>query len=69
LVAAKGRAELKGFTFMDFNFHIPDKDEETIMQRAVILSRNGTLRVERESLQGATANGDMNARLQSLDPH
>jgi formate hydrogenlyase transcriptional activator len=45
------------------------RELENIVERAVILSRNGTLRVDRESLQGAAPAGDpagdMDARLQS----
>ena len=41
------------------------RELENIVERAVILSRNGTLRVERESLQGSAPAGDMDARLQS----
>jgi formate hydrogenlyase transcriptional activator len=41
------------------------RELENIVERAVILSRNGTLRIEREALPGAVLTGDMDARLQS----
>ncbi len=41
------------------------RELENIVERAVILSRNGTLRIEREALPGVVLTGDMDARLQS----
>jgi transcriptional regulator with GAF, ATPase, and Fis domain len=41
------------------------RELENIVERAVILSRNGTLRIEREALPGAVPTGDMDGRLQS----
>jgi formate hydrogenlyase transcriptional activator len=41
------------------------RELENIVERAVILSRNGTLRIEREALPGAVLTVDMDARLQS----
>jgi len=41
------------------------RELENVVERAVILSRNGTLRVDREALPGAVLTGDMDARLQA----
>ncbi len=41
------------------------RELENVIERAVILSRNGTLRIDRETLQGAAPAGEMDARLQS----
>ncbi|HKX31122.1 MAG TPA: sigma 54-interacting transcriptional regulator [Blastocatellia bacterium] len=41
------------------------RELENVVERAVILSRNGTLRIERETLQGTVATGDLDAHLKS----
>ncbi len=41
------------------------RELENVVERAVILSRNGTLRVDREQLPGAVLTGEMDARLQA----
>jgi len=41
------------------------RELENIVERAVVLSSNGTLRIDREALQGAAPARDMDARLQS----
>ncbi len=43
------------------------RELENVIERAVILSRNGTLRVDREALSGATVTGDMEAQLRSQE--
>jgi len=41
------------------------RELENVVERAVILSRNGTLRVERDLLPGAAAGGDVTAHLEA----
>jgi formate hydrogenlyase transcriptional activator len=41
------------------------RELENVVERAVILSRNGTIRIEREALQDTAPVVDMDARLQS----
>ncbi|HEY7180140.1 MAG TPA: sigma 54-interacting transcriptional regulator [Blastocatellia bacterium] len=49
------------------SYHWPGnvRELENVIERAVILSRNGALRVERDALPGAVAAGNVDERLQS----
>jgi len=51
------------------SYHWPGnvRELENVIERAVILSRNGTLHVERESLPGPVRAGNVNERLQSQE--
>ena len=50
-------------------YHWPGnvRELENVIERAVILSRNGALRVERDALPGAPAVGNVNERLQTQE--
>ncbi|HZS05295.1 MAG TPA: sigma 54-interacting transcriptional regulator [Blastocatellia bacterium] len=43
------------------------RELENVVERAVILARNGTLRVDREALPGTVVAGDMEAQLQTQE--
>jgi formate hydrogenlyase transcriptional activator len=43
------------------------RELENVVERAVILSRNGTLRVDRELLPGAPLTGDIDGQLQAKE--
>jgi formate hydrogenlyase transcriptional activator len=51
------------------SYHWPGnvREMENVIERAVILSRNGVLRLERDSLPGAAAAGNVNERLQTQE--
>ena len=43
------------------------RELENLVERAVILSRNGTLRVDRDAMPGAALTGDVDAQLQATE--
>jgi len=51
------------------SYHWPGnvRELENVIERAVILSRNGALRVERDALSSAVAGGDVNERIQAQE--
>src|SRR5215468_10141131 len=51
------------------SYHWPGnvRELENVIERAVILSRNGALRVERDTLSSAVAVGDVNERIQAQE--
>jgi formate hydrogenlyase transcriptional activator len=51
------------------SYHWPGnvRELENVIERAVILSRNGALRLERDALPGAAAAGNVNERLQTQE--
>jgi formate hydrogenlyase transcriptional activator len=51
------------------SFHWPGnvRELENVIERAVILSRNGTLRIEKDVLPSSAAAGNVNERLQTQE--
>jgi formate hydrogenlyase transcriptional activator len=51
------------------SYHWPGnvRELENVIERAVILARNGTLSVDRDALSGIAATGNVNERLQNQE--